>query len=84
MESGQLYKGGPSRGYFVLFLTRESGELRIPDANLTFEQLKRAQALGDYEAFTDGEKPLLVVDLGKNPLSGIAAFERRLTAYLKG
>ncbi|MDP3920462.1 MAG: bifunctional transaldolase/phosoglucose isomerase [Candidatus Omnitrophota bacterium] len=80
---GQLYKGGPHRGYFVLFLTRDAGGLKIPDTDLTFEQLKRAQALGDYEALTDREKPLLVVDLGKNALGGIAAFEKRLTAYLK-
>lgn len=80
---GQLYKGGPSKGAFIVLLNQDPKDAPIPHAKFTFSQLKKAQGIGDAQAAADRERPLLTVDLGKNILAGLAEFEKRLESYLK-
>ena len=46
---GQLYKGGPASGLFVIITSRKAEDLPIPGARYTFAQLQMAQALGDMQ-----------------------------------
>jgi len=55
----------------------------VPETHYTFEELKKAQALGDVEALKKKGLPVLAVHLGNRPLSGLQAFEKALTSYLK-
>src|SRR5882762_2853125 len=46
-STGQLHKGGPNTGLFLVITTDEAKDLPIPEQGLTFGALKRAQARGD-------------------------------------
>ncbi len=65
-STGQLFKGGPDAGIFLLF-TGESGEdLPIPGEPFTFGILKSAQALGDFQAMRQKRRRILRLHLRGN------------------
>ncbi len=49
-STGQLHKGGPDNGAFILLTAEPENDLPIPGEKYTFGQLELAQALGDLEA----------------------------------
>jgi glucose-6-phosphate isomerase len=52
-STGQYHKGGPNTGVFVLLTADDATETEIPEAGYSFSTLKRAQALGDFDALTE-------------------------------
>ena len=66
-STGQLHKGGPNTGLFLV-LAREGGaDLEIPGAGLTFGQLCGAQALGDFRALDAAGRRAAYVVLKGDP-----------------
>lgn len=49
-STGQLHKGGPDTGLFLVITAADAEDAEIPETGRTFGQLKRAQALGDIRA----------------------------------
>ena len=49
-STGQLHKGGPNSGLFLVLTGDDAVDLEIPGMGRTFGQLKRAQARGDIKA----------------------------------
>jgi transaldolase/glucose-6-phosphate isomerase len=49
-STGQLHKGGPNTGVFLVFTSDEASDIKIPGQGYSFGTLIRAQALGDIEA----------------------------------
>jgi glucose-6-phosphate isomerase len=49
-STGQYHKGGPNTGLFVLLTSADRTATPIPGSSYTFSVLKRAQALGDFDA----------------------------------
>lgn len=51
-STGQLHKGGPNTGLFLVITADQSEDVEIPEteAGLTFGRLERAQAVGDIRA----------------------------------
>jgi hypothetical protein len=49
-STGQLHKGGPPNGLFLVITTDSKEEIDIPEMGWTFGQLHRAQARGDVRA----------------------------------
>ena len=49
-STGQLHKGGPNSGLFVVITTDVDEDIEIPDLGWTFGDLHRAQARGDVRA----------------------------------
>ncbi|HEV8305525.1 MAG TPA: hypothetical protein VGQ25_11220 [Gemmatimonadales bacterium] len=49
-STGQLHKGGPNSGLFLVITTDDAEDLEIPELGRTFGELKRAQARGDVRA----------------------------------
>jgi transaldolase/glucose-6-phosphate isomerase len=49
-STGQLHKGGPNTGLFLVITTDIAGDLDIPEMGWTFGQLHQAQARGDVRA----------------------------------
>ena len=47
-STGQLHKGGPNTGVFLLITTATATDVDIPGQPYTFATLERAQALGDF------------------------------------
>jgi hypothetical protein len=66
-STGQLYKGGPDAGVFLLFTGAEREDLPIPGQPYTFGTLKQAQALGDFQAMQQRGRRILRVHIHGNP-----------------
>jgi hypothetical protein len=49
-STGQLHKGGPNTGLFLVITADDAEDLEIPEQGGTFGELKRAQARGDVRA----------------------------------
>jgi len=49
-STGQLHKGGPNTGVFLVVTADPDGDIAIPELNTTFAKLERAQAIGDVKA----------------------------------
>ena len=49
-STGQLHKGGPDTGRFLVITADPAADLPIPGAEYTFGRLQRAQAIGDVRA----------------------------------
>jgi len=62
-STGQLYKGGPDAGLFLLLTNDEVQDLAIPGEPFTFGVLKFAQALGDFQAMQEKGRRVLRVHL---------------------
>jgi glucose-6-phosphate isomerase len=58
-STGQLHKGGPNSGVFVLLTAAPHEDLQIPGEPFTFGTLELAQALGDFASLdTTGRRAL--------------------------
>ncbi len=81
---GQLYKGGPSSGMFLVITAAASLDLPIPESRVTFGTLELAQALGDLGALESRGKPALRIHIAGSVTQGLAtighAVERALAA----
>ncbi len=49
-STGQLHKGGPSNGLFIVITSPSPEDLPVPGESYTFAGLELAQGMGDYEA----------------------------------
>jgi glucose-6-phosphate isomerase len=49
-STGQLHKGGPPSGVFLIVTAESDGDLPIPDAPYSFGVLEMAQAVGDFQS----------------------------------
>jgi hypothetical protein len=51
-STGQLHKGGPAKGLFLILTSDGGREIPIPGEDYGFATLQRAQALGDFRALS--------------------------------
>jgi len=72
-STGQLHKGGPSGGLFVVLTADPSEDLALPGADFTFGKLQRAQAMGDMVALRERGRRVLHVNLGWHIEDGLNA-----------
>src|SRR3989338_1596446 len=49
-STGQLHKGGPSKGVFILITAPLAEDLKVPGEEYSFGGLETAQAMGELEA----------------------------------
>ncbi len=75
-STGQLHKGGPPIGAFVMLTADHARDLPIPGEKYGFGTLQRAQALGDFRALSDRARRVIRIHLGRE-------VDRGLTALLK-
>jgi hypothetical protein len=66
-STGQLFKGGPDAGAFLLLTADDAQPLPIPGLTYSFSVLKRAQALADFEAMRQRGRRVLRLHLGAEP-----------------
>jgi transaldolase/glucose-6-phosphate isomerase len=62
-STGQLHKGGPDNGLFLVITAEPAADFEVPTQGLTFGTLIRAQALGDYEALIEAGRKVLRVHM---------------------
>ena len=77
-STGQLHKGGPDNGLFVLVTTRDHADLCIPGRNWTLRDLHNAQAEGDLATLAQAGRRILRVDLPNAEHVTVQAFARDL------
>ena len=70
-STGQLHKGGPGPGLFLLLTQQGHDELPIPGERYGFEVLVKAQAIGDHEALERLGRRVACIDLGSDPVAGL-------------
>jgi hypothetical protein len=49
-STGQLHKGGPNKGLFILVTHDPDKDIAIPNQKYSFGILEKGQALGDFES----------------------------------
>ncbi|HXI32870.1 MAG TPA: hypothetical protein VNH63_02215, partial [Gemmatimonadales bacterium] len=52
-STGQLHKGGPATGLFLVVTADPAEDAEIPGLGITFGRLERAQAAGDVRALLE-------------------------------
>lgn len=71
-STGQLHKGGPDGGMFLFLTSQDEEDIPVPGEAYTFGVLKQAQVFGDVRALEERGRPVVCVDLGPDPLAGLA------------
>jgi glucose-6-phosphate isomerase len=79
-STGQLHKGGPNTGVYLL-LTADEGDLPIPGERYGFGTLRAAQAAGDFEVLERHGRRVLHVHLGRDGREADAGLERLAEAF---
>jgi glucose-6-phosphate isomerase len=62
-STGQLHKGGPNNGTFLMAVGADPEDAEIPGQEYGFSRLKRAQAAGDIMALRDAGRTVVHVTL---------------------
>jgi transaldolase/glucose-6-phosphate isomerase len=70
-STGQLHKGGGDNGVFLQLTGGPGTDMPIPGENITFGELVRAQAIGDYESLVSRHRRALSIDLGSDVDAGL-------------
>ncbi len=81
-STGQLHKGGPNTGLFLLLTAKDAEDAPLAGEPYTFGILKRTQAQGDLEALTRHRRRVLRVDLGTNVIQGLKTLRAAMETAL--
>ena len=76
-STGQLHKGGPNTGIFVLLTATDASATPVPGTDYTFSTLKQAQALGDFDALVAGDREVIHYHL-EDPTADFSVILERL------
>jgi glucose-6-phosphate isomerase len=79
-STGQLHKGGPNTGVFLLITGDEGDDVPIPGLTYGFQWLQRAQAEGDYQVLARHDRRVMRLDLGRDLESGLDEVVEALAA----
>ena len=78
-STGQLHKGGPNKGLYILLTADTDLQIPIPGSGYDFATLQHAQALGDFRSLLNKDRRVIRIhiagDLDKG-LKSIAALLR--------
>jgi glucose-6-phosphate isomerase len=81
-STGQLYKGGPNTGVFVLLSAAPREDLSIPDEPFTFGTLELAQALGDFASLDAAGRRAVHIHLPSPAADLVRAVGDRLLTHV--
>jgi transaldolase/glucose-6-phosphate isomerase len=73
---GQVYKGGPSKGLFLMLTGEPDADIAIPGAGYTFGQLQLCLALGDFESLASRKRLAVRLHLTQGIEPGLAQLAR--------
>ena len=75
-STGQLHKGGPNTGLFIQLVDDPGNDCNVPETDLTFGQVIRAQANGDYLALLERKRRILRVNLQTDAIYGLKQLQK--------
>lgn len=82
-STGQLHKGGPASGYFLILTADDAEDALVPGERYTFGILKTAQALGDKQALEAAGRPALHIRLSGDAPEASRALRQAMQAALE-
>jgi glucose-6-phosphate isomerase len=71
-STGQLHKGGPNTGVFVVVAAKAGADLPVPGQRFSFGVLEAAQALGDFQSLDAGGRRAVYIRLPTNDPAALA------------
>lgn len=77
-STGQLHKGGPRSGLFLILCHRPGDDIRVPGSNFSFSELELSQAYGDMEALDSKGLRVALVDMKDPGIGALKEFESLL------
>ncbi|MCH7878735.1 MAG: hypothetical protein IH914_05430 [candidate division Zixibacteria bacterium] len=80
---GQLYKGGPAIGHFIVLTHSDQEQIKIPEAKYSFNQLIAAQSIGDTESLVKRNLPTLMINCATDPASDISTLASQIDKCFK-
>ena len=72
-STGQLHKGGPNTGLYLIITASTDTMLAIPGEPYSFSDLNNAQASGDFLSLAALDRQVAHLDLGSSPQQALAA-----------
>jgi transaldolase/glucose-6-phosphate isomerase len=81
-STGQLHKGGPPSGLFLVITADDAERVPIPGRRFDFGVLARAQARGDFDVLAERGRRVLRVHLGADVRAGLRALDRAVQKAL--
>ncbi|HVP67071.1 MAG TPA: bifunctional transaldolase/phosoglucose isomerase [Anaeromyxobacteraceae bacterium] len=81
-STGQLHKGGPNTGVFLVLTADDAERVAIPGRRYDFGMLARSQARGDAEVLGERGRRVLRVHLGADVRAGLGALRRAVLKAL--
>ncbi len=82
-STGQLHKGGPNNGVFLLVTTRDRADIEIPGEKFRLAALFRAQAEGDLVTLDAHGRRVMRVDLPSSERGVIGALAEDIAAAVR-
>jgi glucose-6-phosphate isomerase len=82
-STGQLHKGGPNTGVFVLVTASPRQDVAVPGEPFSFGTLELAQALGDFQSLDHAGRRALHVHLPAPDAGAIRSFAQRLLSGIE-
>jgi transaldolase / glucose-6-phosphate isomerase len=70
-STGQLHKGGGDNGVFIQLTADDQSDVPLPGELFSFGVLKRAQALGDFQALSARHRRAIRIDFGGDIAGGL-------------
>ena len=80
---GQMFKGGPAKGLFVLVTAQPTKDLAIPGAGYSFGELQMALALGDFDSLGRLHRHAIRLHMQRGAEAGLLQLETILNNALK-
>jgi transaldolase/glucose-6-phosphate isomerase len=80
---GQVYKGGPPKGLFLILTAEPAEDIAIPGADYSFGQLQLALALGEFESLESRHKLVVRLHLTQGVEHGLAQLEQVMQKALE-
>ena len=81
--SGQVFKGGPAKGIFLILTREPKQDIEIPGAGYSFRQLQLALALGDFESLESRRKFGVHLHLAEGVERGLVGLEQIVQSALR-
>ncbi|MFQ5480302.1 MAG: glucose-6-phosphate isomerase [Thermodesulfobacteriota bacterium] len=73
-STGQIHKGGPNNGIYLIFTHAAADDLRIPGAPFTFSELELSQAYGDMEALMKRGRRVILFEAADASAANLKAY----------
>jgi glucose-6-phosphate isomerase/transaldolase/glucose-6-phosphate isomerase len=83
-STGQLHKGGPNSGVFLVISADPPADRAVPGRAFTFGVLEQAQAIGDFESLDASGRRALHVHLARPDAAALAGLCQVLLRGLSG